>query len=309
MQKLKAQPLTPGARIGIVAPASPVSTEAELETAVLRLEGFGFKAVLGKSITPRAGYLSGNDRERVADLEQMWGDDSLDAIWCLRGGYGTIRLLPYLCYPQWARCPKVLVGFSDITALEWSLWTKIKLISFHGPVLTTLTGEFSRRQAQAILSGANTAGALEWPGNELSGLVTFRAGRAQGLLLGGNLATLVSLLGTPYFPDLTNVLLFIEEINEAAYRIDRMLTQLRHSGVLDNIAGILVGQSIPVEGETQSDLITVFRERLVDLPVPVAYGWPIGHLNHQWTLPQGVLAEMETVSGSLQLCETPFAIV
>lgn len=309
MQKLKAQPLQSGAKIGVVAPASPVATEAELEAAVLRLESLGFQVVLGQSTLPGTGYLSGNDRERVTDLQRIWMDESVAAVWCLRGGYGTARLLPHLCYSQLARYPKILMGFSDITALELGLWAKISLVSFHGPVLTTLTDEFSCRQARAILTGAETTGYLQWPDDSPNELVTFRSGKAKGILMGGNLATLVSLLGTPYFPDLANALLFIEEINENAYRIDRMLTQLRSCGVLDQIAGILIGQSIPVAGETQADLIAVFRERLGDLAVPVAYGWPIGHLDRQWTLPQGILAELDTASAGLWLCETPFAVV
>lgn len=309
MDKLKPEPLAEGAKIGIVAPASPLSAAGEVEKAVDWLKKFGFRVVLGKSTIPRNGYLAGSDQERLNDLEQMWRNDSVAAVWCLRGGYGSLRLLPQLDYDYWARHPKILVGFSDITALELALWSKIQLVTFHGPVLTMLGGAFSGRQALAILSGQKCTGLLDWPANpSLPTLVTIRAGRAEGILLGGNLTTLVSLLGTPFFPDLKQAVLFIEEVNEAAYRVDRLLTQLRYSGALEQVAGIMIGRSIPISGETEADLIAVFQERLGDLGVPVAYGWPVGHLEAQWTLPQGVMAEFDADSGNLQLREEPLAL-
>lgn len=310
MWKLKAKPLEKGSKIGIVAPASPVSAESVLTGAVECLKQLGFRVILGNSTVPRDGYLAGNDQKRASDLEQLWEDDSLAAIWCLRGGYGSSRILSQLNYNLWSRTPKILVGFSDITALELALWSQVQLVSFHGPVLTTLNNPFSSGQALKTLSGRPGNECLEWPGDrQPCSLVTLQPGRAEGLLLGGNLATLVSLLGTPYFPDLAHGLLFIEEVNEAAYRIDRMLTQLRHCGVLGRLRGILIGQCVPIPGETSTDLIAVFQERLADLKIPVAYGWPIGHLDQQWTLPQGVTAEFDADSGWLRLCESPFDLV
>lgn len=304
MIKLKPGPLRAGDLIGVVAPGSPVSDGRKLETAAAILTGAGYRVKLGTTTLPREGYLAGSDLERIIDLERLWLDESVAAIWCLRGGYGTMRLLSRLAYGRLAKRPKILIGFSDITALELALWRKIKLVSFHGPVLTTLDTDFSRDYALQMLSGQPTGAGFDWP--DRSRVMPLYPGRTQGVLLGGNLTILGSLLGTPYFPDLENGLLFIEEVHEAAYRVDRLLTQLRESGVLNGVAGILIGQSIPVSSEAETDLIAVFRERLGDLKIPAVYGFPIGHLDIQWTLPQGIRAELDAEAGTLSLLESPF---
>lgn len=305
MKKLKARPLAVGDRVGIVAPAGPVRESQALEQASAILTGYGYQVVMSSGTQPRAGYLAGSDLERLIDLERLWLDESVAAIWCLRGGYGTLRLLTGLSYRSFAQQPKILVGFSDITALELALWARIKLVTFHGPVLTTLNPGFSCFHALEMLSGKTANVILDQPTG--TRVISLYPGRAKGILLGGNLTTLVSLLGTPYFPDLESKLLFIEEIGEAAYRVDRMLTQLRLSGILNSVAGIMIGRSVPVPQEDEAGLVDVFRERLVDLKIPAAYGLPIGHLEHQWTLPQGIRAEFDANTGELKLCESAFS--
>lgn len=270
------------------------------------LEGLGYHTVLGESVRPGDSYLAGSDRERRVDLERFWWDDSIEAIWCLRGGYGSVRLLPDLYLGLIARNPKILVGFSDITGIELGLWKQTGLVTFHGPVLTAYRSEFSIKQAIRMLTGETKQEPLEWPDVNKPNYLVLKNGIARGPLLGGNLTLISSLLGTTYFPDLEGAILFLEETEEPPYRIDRMLTQLLLNGVLDSVAGIIIGRCNPVEGKAEDDLIRVFYERLSKLKCPVAYGFPIGHIPEQWTLPQGVLAEVNFNKGELALEENPF---
>lgn len=305
MKKLKSKPLNPGSKIGIIAPASPVKEMAVVEAGVAALEDLGLDIVMGETVRPLNGYLAGSDLERRADLERFWWDDSIEAIWCLRGGYGSVRLLPDLYLGLIERNPKILIGFSDITGLELGLWKQTGLVTFHGPVLTVLKNEFTINHAFQMLAGEAVGKPLAWPDDKSSYLV-FKEGKVRGPLLGGNLALVSSLLGTSYFPNLEEAILFLEETEEPPYRIDRMLTQLLASGILDMVAGIIVGRCNPVEGKAEEDLIRVFAERLSKVACPAAYGFPIGHIPEQWTLPQGVTAEVDLGKGELTLAESPF---
>jgi len=306
MVKLKCHPLSTGSRIGVIAPASPVKDSREFTAHVEYLKSLGYQVVFGKTAVPGRGFLAGDDRMRQLDLESMWQDDSIAALWCLRGGYGCLRLLSRLNYGYFEKVPKILMGFSDITALELAFWSRIKLVTFHGPVLTSFSSVFSRRFALEMLSGMQGGGPLPWPDGERNRFIVIRGGKAEGPLLGGNLTTIASMAGTGYLPDFSGCVLFLEEVNEAAYRVDRLLTQLIYCGVIDGIQGILIGKSIPVSGETEADLVGVFRERLETLDCPVAYGFPIGHLKDQWTLPQGVTVSVDMDEGLLYLKESPF---
>ena len=306
MKKLKSKPLKPGSKIGLITPASPVKELAVIEAGVAALEGLGYQTVLGEAVRPIDDYLAGSDLERRTDLERFWWDDSIEAIWCLRGGYGSVRLLPQLYLGLIERNPKILIGFSDITGLELGLWKQTGLVSFHGPVLTVLKNEFSISQTLRMLAGETIGEPLPWPENKFTDYLVFKEGKARGPLLGGNLALVSSLLGTRYFPDLEGAILFLEETEEPPYRIDRMLTQLLESGVLDSTAGIMIGRCNPIEGKTEEDLIKVFAERLSKVACPAAYGFPVGHIPEQWTLPQGVTAEVDLGKGELTLVESPF---
>lgn len=305
MKKLKSKPLNPGSKIGIIAPASPVKEMAVIEPGVAALEDLGLDIVMGETVRPLDDYLAGSDLERRADLERFWWDDSIEAIWCLRGGYGSVRLLPDLYLGLIERNPKILIGFSDITGLELGLWKQTGLVTFHGPVLTVLKNEFTINHAFQMLTGERVGKPLAWPDDKSSYLV-FKEGKVRGPLLGGNLSLVCSLLGTGYFPNLEGAILFLEETEEPPYRIDRMLTQLLESGVLDMVAGIIVGRCNPIEGKAEEDLIKVFAERLSKVACPAAYGFPIGHIPEQWTLPQGVTAEVDLEKGELTLVESPF---
>jgi muramoyltetrapeptide carboxypeptidase len=300
---IKAAVLKVGDTIGVVAPGSPVRSGEMLTGIEAELVGRGYKVCFGENLRAASGYLAGSDLVRRADLERMWLDESVAAIWCLRGGYGSVRLLPRLCFRLLSARPKILVGFSDITALELGLWSQIKMVTFHGPVLNTLQdSEFTKHHAFKMLSGKST-GIFDPPEMTGSHYWTIKPGKARGRLLGGNLATICSLIGTRFLPDFEGTILFLEDTGEAAYRIDRMLTQLTLSCVFENVAGVMVGRCIPVEGESEADLIRVFQERLGELGCPTGYGFPIGHGKEQWTIPQGVMAEVDMEAGRLELLE------
>jgi muramoyltetrapeptide carboxypeptidase len=304
MKKIKAQTLQPGAKIGVVAPASPVNSQAVIDQAVSGLTDRGYSVILGATAAPIIGDLAGSDLFRQADLEKLWQDDSVQAIWCLRGGYGSLRLLPHLRFELIAETPKILIGFSDITALELGIWSQVDLVTFHGPVLTSMGSEFTGNQAFKILSGVWETQKLDWPNDSLDKFIPIHRGKARGIILGGNLTTLSSLVGTRFLPNLDGVILFLEEVGEQGYRIDRMLSQLIISGLLNTVAAVLVGQCIPSVNQTETDLITIFIERLGELPCPSAYGFPIGHIKEQWTIPQGVVAEVDTTNGNVVLLES-----
>ncbi len=305
MAKVKFAALGPGACIGVVAPASPVDSEERLEAALAALRKQGFTLRLGRTVRARAGFLAGTDGERRADLEALWADPTVDAVWCLRGGYGCLRLLSRLYYRQFGKSPKPLIGFSDISALQLALWTETRLPTFHGPVLTTLErSEFTTAMALRMLAGRQDLEPLAWP--EGYQPAPIRPGQASGVLLGGNLATLLSLLGTRFLPNLEGAVVFLEEIDEPAYKIDRMLTQLSLAGVFGDAAAVLIGRSVPVPEESEADLAAVFTAHLQHWPCPSAYGFPIGHGLHQWTLPLGYPVAVNTANGDLRLLESPF---
>lgn len=305
MKKIKSRALLVGTKIGVVAPASPVNTLEQKNQAASVLIDHGYPVVFGATTAPMMGDLAGTDIIRRTDLEQFWQDESIQAVWCLRGGYGSLRLLPHLWYGMIAKNPKIFVGFSDITALELGIWSQVNLVTFHGPVLTSLNSEFSIKQALKIMSGGWESTQLDWPDTSLKKYTPIHSGKAQGIILGGNLTTLNSLIGTRFLPNLDNVILFLEDVGEQAYQIDRMLSQLIISGIMDSVSAILIGQCIPAANQPETELERVFTERFSTLSCPVAYGFPIGHIQEQWTIPQGVSAEVDTANGSLTLLESP----
>lgn len=303
MKKLKSRPILPGSNIGVVAPGSPVHSETELEKALRHLTQRGYTLTLGETATPRPGYLAGADAVRQQDLEKMWLDENVAAIWSLRGGYGTLRLLDRLNYHSIFEIPKVLIGFSDITALELALWAELKLVTFHGPVLTHLESEFSQKAAWEMISGGIQPGDIIGPCVGQPSVIS-RGGSVEGILLGGNLTTICSMIGSGYLPEFKGTIMFLEEVGESAYRIDRMLTQLELNGAFNGINALIIGQCVPVEGETENDLLRVFEEKLRNLPCPVAYGFPIGHLLEQWTVPQGIRSEVDLDRGEIVVLES-----
>lgn len=298
-----------GDRVGISAPAGRVHPEA-LGRGVELLRSWGFVPVLGEHVAEGHGYLAGTDAARAADLNHFFRDPSIRAIWCARGGYGAMRLLPRLDWAAVRQDPKPLIGYSDITALHLALWQGARLVTYHGPVAEIHDPAgmpaYNAECLHAALTGRLAPGPYPLPQEpDAPALQTVVPGRARGRLLGGNLSLVASLVGTPWLPDLRGAILLLEDVDEAPYRIDRMLTHLLLAGVLDGVAGILFGHSPtceePKEPRPSLHLLEVLHELLGPLGVPVLYGFPCGHSRYRATLPLGAEAELDAAGRTLAL--------
>ncbi|MGH7397828.1 MAG: S66 peptidase family protein [Candidatus Rokuibacteriota bacterium] len=316
MPLLRPRRLAPGQTIGMVAPSAAPNEPERVRFAIDTIESLGFKVRPGAHLYDRDGYLAGSDAVRAADLNAMFADDDVDAIWCLRGGYGASRILPALDYALMQRKPKALIGYSDITALHMAIHRHAGLVTFHGPVafraFTPYTlGELRRAlwtaEVPARLGGPppfeGAEGRVDWE-NRVATLVP---GKARGRLLGGNLCLMSHLCGTPYFPDLRGAILFLEDIEEAYYRIDRMLTQLWLSGALAGVSGVAFGKFTSCDPSPyflqNRPLEDILAERCRALGVPAVSGLMVGHVPDQTTLPIGCLAELDADTGTLTLLE------
>lgn len=308
MEPLKAPRLKAGDLIGIISPASRIANPARIEQGIAYLERLGYRTTTGKNILNTYGYLAGTDEERVADLHGMFANPEVKAIMCIRGGYGTPRLLSLVDYRLIARNPKVFVGYSDITSLQLALWKKCGLVTFQGPMvgvdmpdgLDASTEELFWR----LLTSPKKAGSVIPAGNPS---VTLRKGKGSGRLLGGNLAHLAGAVGTAYMPSFKDALLFIEDIGEEPYRIDRMLTQLRHAKILDQVKGVLGGQFTDCEIKDASKPTLTVDEVLREFggmcPPPFLAHLPFGHEAHKMTIPMGVRAKLDAGEGTLEFLE------
>jgi muramoyltetrapeptide carboxypeptidase len=291
-------PLTAGARVALVAPAGPLRSEAELDVAVAQARDFGWETVVGSNVLAKYGYLAGEDAHRVADLNAALRDDRIDGIWCVRGGYGAMRLLDMVDVDAMRRHPKALIGYSDITALHAAFVDAADVVTFHGPTARSPISEFSRASFErAIILHRDPAGvALD--------ARTLRGGRAEGRLVGGNLALLAALCGTRFAPDYTDAILVIEDVGEQTYRIDRMLRQLALSGSLSRLAGIAFGHftdGTAPDDATSCALDDILREAADLAGVPAVAGIPLGHIDDQWTLPLGAMAELDADACALHV--------
>lgn len=301
--------LRPGDLIGIAAPAGPVTDAARIERGVRYLERLGYRVLVGSHAARVHGYCAGTDDERLKDLHALFRDDRVRAIVALRGGYGSSRLLSRLDYRMIARHPKILTGFSDLTALQLALWTKCRLVTFHGPMLSSDFGDRVDPVVEEEFWRLLTAPAIPLrvvprPGGKTRMLA---AGRTIGRLLGGNLSLIVTLLGTPYSPSFAGGILFFEEVGEEPYRIDRMLTHLRNAGGLRGVRGLLTGRftdCLPGDPARPGRLVgDILEEMAGEMHVPFLAGLPVGHLRRKTTLPIGVRAALDAGRGTLDLLE------
>jgi muramoyltetrapeptide carboxypeptidase len=313
---LRPRRLSPGQTIGLVAPSSAPNEPEHIRFAIEMLESLGFRVRPGAHLFDRDGYLAGGDAVRAADLNAMFADDAVDAVWCARGGYGASRILPMLDYGRMRRMPKALIGYSDITALHMALHTQAGLVSFHGPAawrpLTPYTlGECKRVLCETtvpIRVGAPPPFERREGHVDLENRVTTLVpGVAQGRLVGGNLCLMAHLTGTRYAPDLRGAILFLEDVDEPYYRIDRFLTQLWLSSSLDGVAGVAFGKFTrcePSSSFVQNRVLEdILAERCRALGAPAVSGLMIGHVADQTTLPIGCLAELDAGAGTLTLLE------
>ena len=296
----KPAPLRRGDVIGVVSPAAAVD-EASLQAGVRLLEEAGFRVHLGAATLKKAGYLAGTDRERLADLEDMFRNPGVKAIIAARGGYGSGRLLPLLD-PEVPRAhPKIVVGHSDLTFLLNDFVQRAEFVTFHGPMIAGLE---QRPEAAAAMFALLSGDRVGWHQPAQS---VVQPGTAEGVLAGGSLSVIVSMLGTPWTLETRGRLLFLEDVNEKPYRIDRMLTQLRHAGALDGIAGVIFGEMAGcTAGENERVTVRdVIAEAFASAPYPVAFGLPSGHGAGTLTLPFGVRARL--AGERLTLLESPLA--
>jgi muramoyltetrapeptide carboxypeptidase len=291
-------PLAPGARVALVAPAGPLKNPGELTAAMAHARALGWDPVAGKHALGRYGYLAGTDAERLDDLNTALRDDAIDAVWCLRGGYGVTRLLDDVDYDALRRRPRTILGYSDITALHAAIGQRSSIVTYHGPTARGALSTFSRDSLErAVVAQEDSCGTA-------IGARILRGGRAQGRVVGGNLALLTALAGTPYAPDYRGAILVLEDVGEATYRIDRMLTQLRQTGALRQLAGIAFGhftESSTPHDPTSRPLDEVLRETADAAGVPAVAGIPMGHIDDQWTIPLGARAELDADSATLNV--------
>lgn len=314
---LEPRRLAPGARVALIAPASAPAEPDVVRCAADVLRSFGLEPVLGAHVFDRFGYLAGTDADRAADFNRAFADPSIDAVFCLRGGYGASRLLPLIDYDAVRANPKPLIGYSDITSLHLALHARTGLITFHGPVAAQEFSDYTASEFQRVLFGADWPAPLGAPPSvaarpgaveRRNRTVTLVPGRARGRLLGGNLTLLAHLCGTSYLPDFTGALLFLEDVGEAHYSIDRDLTQLWLNGILAQAAGIVFGKFTDPPASTwlhNRSLEDVLGERCRALGIPAYMGAMIGHVEDQTTVPVGCLAEMDADTGVLTLLESP----
>ena len=305
--------LRAGDIVGLIEPAGFTDDAFDLDLVKETIVAMGLKPKAAPHLAGRYGYLAGTDADRAADVNAMFADPQVRAVFAVRGGWGCARILPRLDFAMIRKNPKLLVGFSDITALHLAFAAKAGFTTIHGPNAASSWGAFSWDAFRAVAFDAATPTFSTPVGQEdrlaqRSGRIrTFRPGVARGRLLGGNLTVLAALMGTPWLPDFTGAILFIEDIGEQPYRIDRMLTQLSLAGVLGKLAGVAFGQctdcgpgGTSYGGFTLSD---VLQQHLEPLGIPAFQGGQFGHVANQYSLPLGVMAEMDAEAGTIRLLE------
>ncbi|MEO8200556.1 MAG: LD-carboxypeptidase [Gemmatimonadota bacterium] len=302
-----------GARIALVAPAGPLLERDDLTRGAELCRALGFEPVLAPNAGNRYGYLAGSDEQRLDDLNTAVRDSAIDGIWCLRGGYGITRILSGVDFAALERRPKAVIGFSDITALINAIAHRSGVVAFHGPMSRKGLTPFSRSHFERILTSPLKAGTLGRPAqpegvlvSEVNRIVTLAPGKVEGRLYGGNLTLLQALIGTEFLPLLDGAILFLEDVGEDLYSVDRMLAHLRMAGVLGRVKGVMVGQFTDMKRNTSDGALgfdEVLATYFLPLRIPVAYGLPIGHVDDQWTLPLGVEASFDATTGEVQILE------
>jgi muramoyltetrapeptide carboxypeptidase len=307
---LKPRALRPRSRVALVAPASPFDRD-EFDRGVEEVSRLGLQPVFEPSVFERDAYVAGPPAVRAAAFRQAWSDPTIDAVIAVRGGYGSTQLLPLLSKDEIRRSPKAFIGYSDVTALLTYLTVYCGVVAFHGPMIDR---RLSRGADGFDRESFENALCRPAPMGELApvGLETIRAGGASGPLLGGTMTQLVASLGTPYaFDPPTGYLLFLDEIAERPYRLDRMVTQLRQAGLLARAAGVVIGE-LPDCDEPGGDPAgrAVMRKLFADFPGPVVIGFPSGHTTRPvMTLPFGVAARLEARPAGPQLVVEEAAVV
>lgn len=308
-QMIKPKKLQRGDTIGLISPASRLPKKKQYDKIIAQIKKLGYKVKVGKNARDTYGYFAGNDEQRAADLNRMFADDSVDAILPFRGGWGCNRILSLIDYETIRNNPKILVGFSDITSLLNAIYAKTGLITFHGPVGKVEWTNYTTKHFRNAL-GSQDPYTLKITKDDLcedcNSLSVIRSGKAKGRLLGGNLSVLTAMMGSDYTPDWEGNILFLEDVGEDVYRIDRMLTQLKLNGVFDKISGFVFGQCAACERASSYSLTLqqVFDDHIKPFGIPAYAGAMIGHISKMVTLPVGMPAEMNAQEGTISLGES-----
>ncbi len=282
--------------MGVAAPAGPFD-ETRFKNGLKRLQSLNLATRYSPHIFKRNGFLAGSDQSRAETMNNLLADEEIRAVFCARGGYGSMRIMDRVDLNLIESRPKILVGFSDVTALLLALHSKTGLVTFHGPVVTSL----GQADEETVLHLKNLLFGQKVFPVSLSGLEIIRSGRGEGPLLGGNLTILIHLLATPAMPGLNGAVLFLEDIGEPLYRLDRMLMTLKLSGVLDQCAGLIFGQF--KNCGAKDEVYRVIKENTADFHGPVIADFPVGHGARNLTLPLGPRAVLDTFNSSLDLAE------
>jgi muramoyltetrapeptide carboxypeptidase len=309
-QVIRPDRLAAGDTVALINPAGATFHTVDLDIARDSLTALGLKVKLGDHVLGRRGYFSGTDQERARDFNAQFAEPSVKGVFSVRGGWGSGRILPLIDFEQIIKNPKVLMGYSDITVLLNAVHARTGLITFHGPVGTSSWNPFTVGYLKQILfegQAATMANPRE-SGENLAQVEdrvqTITPGIARGRLLGGNLTVLSAILGSGYLPDWEGALLFLEDTDEAIYRVDRMLTQLKLNGILDRLAGFIFGKCTrcgPGEGYGSLTLEEVLKDHIAPLRIPAWFGAMIGHIPRVFVLPVGAEAETDATAGTIRL--------
>ncbi|MGI8611048.1 MAG: S66 peptidase family protein [Sphingomicrobium sp.] len=302
-----------GDTVGLVQPAGFLADEFDHQLVFEAVAAMGLIPKAAAHLLARYGYLAGGDQARASDLNAMCADESVRAVFAVRGGWGSARILPYLDFELIRANPKLLIGFSDITALHLAFAARAGFTTIHGPNAWSTWGKLSWGWFKSLAFDGKTP-LYQNPLATEDRLVqrdwrtqTIRPGKAIGPLLGGNLTVLAALIGTPYLPQFDGAILFLEDVDEAEYRIDRMLTQLKLAGVLRQVAGVVFGQCSNCRATGPSyggfTVSQVLRHHLLPLGVPAYQGAMFGHVDDQFSLPVGARAEIDATAGTIRILE------
>jgi len=304
--------LKKGDTVGLINPAGATFHPDDVNITRESLTALGLKMLAGKHLLDQYGYLAGSDKHRADDVNAMYSDPSVNAIITLRGGWGCNRILDLLDYQTITKNPKILMGYSDITSLLLALQAKTGLVTFHGPVGTSTWNKFSTDYVKRLLFEASVF-SMKNPkeiGDNLTQtedrILTIHSGKSRGKLQGGNLTVLTSMIGSEYLPTFKDSILFLEDVGEDIYRVDRMLTQLKLAGILDKITGFVFGKCSkcgPGDGYSSLTLKQVLDDHIKPLGIPAWYGSMIGHISEKFTIPLGIEAEINADLGRITLLE------
>jgi muramoyltetrapeptide carboxypeptidase len=314
-QTLLPKAINKGDTLGLISPSAASADRMQFTFAKEALEALGFKVKLGENLQNRRGHLAGTDEERAKDLNDMFADQNVKGVICIRGGSGAARILPLIDYELIKQNPKPLLGYSDITALHCAIQAQTGLITFHGPNGSGSWNSFNVKQFEQIFfDKTKVTYKNEQPkGDDLvikaNRIQTLKSGTAEGKILCGNLTVLTALSGTPYYPNFTDSILFIEDIGEDPYKIDRMMSTLRLNGTLGKINGFIFGQCSDCEpggGYGSLSVDQVMDDYILPLGIPAYTGAMIGHISKQFIIPVGAKVKMDASEGTFQLVDPIF---